>query len=154
MKLLVLEVSRGRTAWADTAAELYLERIRRFAPIEERQLKPAGRGVEAERARREEGARLLAATRGGDLIVALDERGESVDTFGFRDLLGRGELGGCKRMVFLLGGPFGHHGDTRRAADRVLTLSPMVLNHQVARVLLLEQIYRGFTLLRNIPYHH
>jgi 23S rRNA (pseudouridine1915-N3)-methyltransferase len=154
MKLLVLELTKGRTPWADTAAKDYLARIGRHARIEERQLKPAGRGVEPERARLQEGERILAALRPGDRLVVLDERGDSLDTMAFKDLLAEGERGGFRRLVFALGGPFGHHPSTRAKAHRVLTLSPMVLNHQVARVLLLEQIYRGFTLLRGIPYHH
>jgi 23S rRNA (pseudouridine1915-N3)-methyltransferase len=154
MKLLVLELTKGRTPWADRAAEDYLARIGRFASIEERKLKPAARGLDPERARLQEGERLLAAVQPGDHLVVLDERGESLDTLAFRDLLAQGERQGYRRMVFALGGPFGHHADTRARAQRVLTLSPMVLNHQVARVLLLEQIYRGFTLLRGIPYHH
>lgn len=154
MKLLVLELTKGRTPWADTAAADYLARIGRFAKIEERQLKPAPRGAPPERARMQEGERLLAALHPGDRLVVLDERGESLDTMAFRDLLAAGERGRIGRMVFALGGPFGHHPSTRAKAHRVVTLSPMVLNHQVARVLLLEQIYRGFTLLRGIPYHH
>jgi 23S rRNA (pseudouridine1915-N3)-methyltransferase len=154
MKLLILEVTRGRTPWADHAAEEYLKRIRRFARIEERQIKPAARGLPPERARLDEADRTLAALAPGDRLVVLDERGEGLDTMAFRDLLALGERGDFRRLVFALGGPYGHHESTRRRADTVLTLSPMVLNHQVARVLLLEQIYRGFTLIRGIPYHH
>jgi len=154
MKLLILEVSRGRTPWADSAAADYLARIGRFARVEERQLKPAARGMEPLKARTEEGKRLLAALRSGDRLVVLDERGKSLDTMAFRDLLGQGERGAYRRLVFALGGPFGHGEAIRKRADLVLTLSPMVLNHQIARVLLVEQIYRGFTLIRGIPYHH
>ncbi len=154
MKLLILEVTRGRTSWADTAAQDYLKRIGRFARVEERQLKPAARGVTPERARLDEGKRLLAAGRPGDRLVVLDERGVGLDTLAFRDLLAEGERGRYRRLVFAIGGPFGHHESTRAKADAVVALSPLVLNHQVARVLLLEQIYRGFTLIRGIPYHH
>ncbi len=154
MKLLILELSRGRTPWADEAASDYIKRIGRFAKIEERQLKPAPRGMPEDKARLTEGERLLKATRPGDRLIVLDERGEGCDTMAFRDLIAAGERGAYRRLVFLIGGPFGHHERTRAKAHRLLALSPMVLNHQIARVLLLEQIYRGFTLIRGIPYHH
>lgn len=154
MKLLVLGLTRGRTPWADSAAADYLGRIGRFARVEERQLKPAPRGKSPEWSRLDEGRRLLAASRPGDRLVVLDERGAGLDSFAFRDLLAEGERGLYQRLVFMLGGPFGHHEDTRARAHKLVSLSPMVLNHQVARVLLLEQIYRGFTLIRGIPYHH
>ncbi len=154
MKLLILEVTRGRTPWADSAAQDYLGRIARFARVEERQIKPAARGLPPERARLDEGRRLSAATKPGDRLVVLDERGVGLDTMAFRDLLAEGDQGLYQRLVFMLGGPFGHHEDTRGSAHKVVALSPLVLNHQVARVLLLEQIYRGFTLIRGIPYHH
>ncbi len=154
MQVLLAEIAKGRTPWADAAADDYLKRIKRYARIEERQLKPARSGLSPERARLDEAERLLAATKPGDLVVALDERGEAVDTMAFRDLIADGERGEYRRLVLLIGGPFGHHETVRRRAQRVMMLSPMVLNHQIARVLLLEQIYRGFTLLRGIPYHH
>lgn len=154
MKVLVLAVTRGRTPWADEAAGLYRERIGRMAHIEERALRPADPAGDVERVRQDEGRRLLAATRPGDLIVALDERGRELDTHGFRDLLAFGEQGTVRRLVFLLGGAHGHADGTRARADTLLALSPMVLNHQVARVVLLEQIYRGLTLLKGVPYHH
>jgi 23S rRNA (pseudouridine1915-N3)-methyltransferase len=154
MKLLILEVTRGRTPWADRAAVDYAKRIGRFAKIEERQLKPADRSLPPERARMDEAERSLQALRPGDRLVVLDERGEGLDTMAFRDLLAQGERGAFRRLVFALGGPHGHHASMREQAHTVLALSPMVLNHQVARVLLLEQIYRGFTLIRGIPYHH
>ncbi len=154
MQLLVLEVTKGRTPWADQAAALYTKRIARFTRVEERQLKPSGRGSQPERAALDESKRLWAGAKRRDFVVVVDERGMGLDTMGFRDLLARGERGQFERLVFMLGGAFGHHASSRDRADLVLSLAPMVLNHQVARVVLLEQLYRAFTLLRGIPYHH
>ncbi len=154
MQLLVLEVSKGRTPWADEAAALYLKRLKRFARVEERQLKPAGKGGEPGRAMLEESKRLWAGVAARDFVVVVDERGQGLDSLGYRDLLARGERGAYQRLVFMLGGAFGHHPSSRERARLVLSLAPMVLNHQVARVVLLEQLYRAYTLLRGIPYHH
>ena len=57
-------------------------------------------------------------------------------------------------VTFCIGGPFGHHADVRTRADVVLSLSKCVLNHQVARIMLLEQLYRAWTITRGEPYHH
>lgn len=59
-----------------------------------------------------------------------------------------------KSILFCIGGPYGHTEAVRDRADQVIRLSDLVLNHQVARVVLLEQIYRGWTIIRNEPYHH
>ncbi|MFH1469289.1 MAG: 23S rRNA (pseudouridine(1915)-N(3))-methyltransferase RlmH [Pseudomonadota bacterium] len=154
MRLLVLEVTRGRTPWADEAARLYLERIGRMARIEERSVRPADPARDVARAREDEGLRLLAGVRPGDHLVVLDERGAGLSTDGFRDLLALGDQPAVDRLVFLLGGAHGHAESTRARARTLLALSPLVLNHQVARVVLLEQIYRGLTLLKGVPYHH
>jgi 23S rRNA (pseudouridine1915-N3)-methyltransferase len=154
MRLVVLEVTRGRTPWADEAARLYLERIERMARIEERALRPADPGPDVARVREDEGRRLLAAVGPKDHVVVLDERGRGLDTEGFRALLARGDEAAVTRIVFLLGGAHGHAESTRARAQTLLSLSPLVLNHQVARVVLLEQIYRGLTLLKGVPYHH
>ncbi len=150
---MVVTVTRGRAAWADEGFDDYARRVRRWMPIEEVRLKPAS-GDDPAAARAGEGRAALALLKDGDLVVCLDERGRSLDTGGFRDLVERAGVQGYRRLVFLLGGPFGHDAAVRARADVVLALSPLVLNHQVARVLLAEQVYRALALVRGEPYHH
>ena len=103
-----------------------------------------------------EGQKVLGRLRGDDFVVALDERGKDLSSEGLAELLAE-PPGGAGRVVFLIGGPYGHSPEVReraRARGAVVRLSRMVLNHQVARLVALEQIYRGWTIIRGEKYHH
>jgi len=100
-----------------------------------------------------EGRRLLERIGPRDRLVVLDERGLAPDTPAFRDLLVEG-LGAEGRLWWAVGGSWGHDEAVRQRAWRVVRLSSLVMNHDLARVVLVEQIYRAFTLLHGVPYHH
>lgn len=101
----------------------------------------------------ETSARLLAQST-GCLRVALDERGESWSTRGFADWLGSLEsTGTVKCVAFLIGSADGHDDALRRSCDRVLALSSFTLQHELALVVLLEQLYRVASLRAGSPYH-
>ncbi len=154
MKLLFAMVSKGRCPWADEAAADYLKRIRRFHPSEELRLRPARHAGDLARARQDESKRLLARLRPGDQLVALDERGRGLSSEEFSSLIAEFADRGCRRLAFFVGGAHGHDEELRKRARAVLSLSPMVMNHQVARVVLLEQVYRALCIARGLPYHH
>ena len=86
--------------------------------------------------------------------VFLDERGREWTSEEFAEWLGEQALRGVRELVFLIGGPDGFSAAFRKEADVLLALSRMTLTHDWARPLLLEQIYRGFTILRGYPYPH
>ncbi len=87
-------------------------------------------------------------------LVLLDERGEHRDSLGFAALLEEGVRAGAQPLLFAIGGPYGHDDDVRARADRLVRLSDLVLNHAVARVVLVEQIYRACAIRTGSPYHH
>ncbi|MCB9664390.1 MAG: 23S rRNA (pseudouridine(1915)-N(3))-methyltransferase RlmH [Alphaproteobacteria bacterium] len=152
-KLRVLVVGRSSPGWADAAVKDYARRLDRLGGIEERAVKPERFTGDVEAVRAAEAARLLAAVGPRDRLVALDERGEDLDTHAFAALVTDGVAQGTG-LVFALGGPYGHGEAVRSRADRVVRLSSLVLNHEVARVLLFEQLYRAATLREGLPYHH
>jgi 23S rRNA (pseudouridine1915-N3)-methyltransferase len=99
-----------------------------------------------------EAARILARVGPRDGLVCLDERGERLDTPTFAAVLDALRQQGP--VVFAIGGPYGHGEAVRTRARRVIRLSDLVLNHALARVVLVEQVYRAITLLEGAPYHH
>jgi len=121
----------------------YLQRIRPLAPVGEVEIRDSDPAREG----REMVARLGSA-RGSELVVALDENGDDVTSADFAEL-----LGGHGSIAFLVGGADGLGPEARARADRNLRLSSMTLTHEMARVLLAEQIYRGLSILRGRPYH-
>ena len=135
--------------------ERYFNRIKHFFPIEIVEIAPErGRQSESDVAiMRAHSARLLRAIPAQGHVVALDERGRSLDSLKFAKSLERLTIDQPHGVIFVMGGDVGLDQSVRQRAGDVLSLSAMTLPHQLARVVLLEQIYRACTLMRNIPYH-
>ncbi|HET7434259.1 MAG TPA: 23S rRNA (pseudouridine(1915)-N(3))-methyltransferase RlmH [Thermoanaerobaculia bacterium] len=155
MKFRLIWAGSHADAEFGAAIERYLNRIKHFFPIE---LIP----VAAERGRqsqsdvaiiRAQSARLLAAIPDRGYTVVLDERGQQLDSLKFSSWLERLTIDNPHGVNFVIGGDAGLDETIRKRADKLLSLSAMTLPHQFARVILLEQIYRACTLMRNIPYH-
>ena len=123
--------------------EDYQKRIRPLTPLEIVEIKDGKPDKEA----REMIAR-LGSVGGQELVVAMDERGEDLTSEAFSKV-----LGAHGSISFLIGGPDGLRPATRERAARTIRLSSMTLTHEMARTLLLEQIYRGLSILRGKPYH-
>jgi len=154
VKIVLLRVGRGRTTWADEATADFSRRLGKALPFEERLLKPAPYKGDRAQVRRQEGARIRGAIKSGDRLVLLDERGTQPTTEGFAEWMSSAQRSGVRRLVFAIGGPYGHDPALRSEAWRVLALSKMVLNHELARVVLVEQLYRVSTILWGGQYHH
>jgi 23S rRNA (pseudouridine1915-N3)-methyltransferase len=137
------------------AAERYLNRIKHFFPAEVMEVAPErGRQARSDVAiMRAQSARLLAAIPDRGYTVVLDERGQLIDSLKFAKWVERLTIDSPHGVNFVVGGDTGFDETVRQRADKLLGLSPMTLPHQLVRVLLLEQIYRACTLMRNIPYH-
>ncbi len=144
MKWLIASIGRPRLAHARLGVEDYLSRSRRFAEVELLALRG---GTSAG-----EGRALLERTAGCHRLV-LDERGDRLTSREFARLIDGLEQTSVRRAAVLVGGADGHSADVRGQADRVLSLSSFTLQHELALVVLLEQIYRAYSILRGTPYH-
>jgi 23S rRNA (pseudouridine1915-N3)-methyltransferase len=155
MKLTLLWPRSIADAELASVADRYFNRIKHFFPIEIAEIAPErGRQSESDVAiMRAHSARLLRAIPAQGHVVALDERGRSLDSLKFAKWLERLTIDQPHGVIFVMGGDVGLDQSVRQRADDVLSLSAMTLPHQLARVVLLEQIYRACTLMRNIPYH-
>lgn len=148
----VLTVGRSRCDWADAAVADYGRRLRRHGGVDEEPVKAETFRGDVSAVRDAEGGRLLARMGPRDQLVVLDERGAALDSEAFAALVDEGRQRGT--VVFALGGAYGHASATRDAAWKVVRLSDLVMNHEVARVVLFEQLYRAMMLLSGAPYHH
>jgi 23S rRNA (pseudouridine1915-N3)-methyltransferase len=135
------------------AAQHYLDLLRPLMTVSVREVKEVSlRGRSEGEVLREEGKRLLAAWPQAPVVSALAVDGRSADTHAFADLLQRAfERGGAG---FVIGGSLGLAAEARERADGALSLSALTLPHQLARVVLLEQLFRAGKILRGEPYHH
>lgn len=89
-----------------------------------------------------------------DQLILLDENGKEFNSFGFSDFFQKKMNSGIKTLVFVIGGPYGFSDEVYQKAQGKVALSQMTFSHQMVRLFVIEQIYRGFTILNNEPYHH
>lgn len=153
MKLRVLWIGKTQQEWVRSGIEEYATRIRRYFPLEIGEAREE-KGALEESKRERECARLEKFLPKGVRLVLLDERGTEMTSPEFAGYLGQFRDGGISELAFAIGGAYGFSEAFRARADRIVSLSRMTFTHQMARVFLLEQIYRGCTILNREPYHH
>lgn len=112
------------------------------------------KSLSARQQNRGEGERILALLGEGDCVVLLDERGEELRSIEFAQWIGKRMASGLRRLVFVIGGPYGFSEEVYARADYRISLSRMTFSHQIVRAIFAEQLYRAFSILGNEPYHH
>lgn len=156
MKIQLLQVGKTRFDFIRMGMEEYSRRISRYVDFTVETI-PDLKGTASrtqEMMRQEEGKRILKSLDTANHVVLLDERGKDPDSFEFARFLEKQMLASVKSLVFVIGGAYGFTDEVYRRGDMQLSLSNMTFSHQVIRLLFLEQLYRGFTILRGEPYHH
>ena len=155
MKLKILWIGKTKSAPIRALSEDYLERIRRTTPCEIIEIRDPAKGRTPRAAERIqlEGEDIARQLPKSAAIVALDETGTQYASEEFARWLETEQNNGTKEMVFIVGGPDGLSRDIAGRARQVFSLGKMTWTHEMCRVLLLEQIYRAFCILRKIPYH-
>jgi 23S rRNA (pseudouridine1915-N3)-methyltransferase len=153
VRLVVAAVGKPRDRHLAAAIEEYETRAARYWPLVVAEVREAsGRGVSASDARRREGERLLERVPAGALVVACDERGDRLTSAEFATLL-TSTRDAARDVAFVVGGAYGLDDAVRRTASRSLQLAPWTLPHELARLVLAEQLYRAGTIARGEPYH-
>ncbi|MDO1500280.1 23S rRNA (pseudouridine(1915)-N(3))-methyltransferase RlmH [Winogradskyella maritima] len=104
--------------------------------------------------REKEGQLILDKTSTSDVLILLDENGKQLDSVAFANYLQKHMNSGIKNLIFVIGGPYGFSDAVYQRANGKLSLSKMTFSHQMVRLFFIEQLYRGFTILKNEPYHH
>jgi len=156
VKLKLVCVGKLAEAWQREAAADYAGRLQRYFPLEIIELKEekGGRKGDITGLLRREGERILEKVPEQSLLVVLDERGRDLSSEQLAEKLGEEMLHGGRDWCLVIGGPYGLDSAIKQRADLQLSLSKMTFTHQMARLFLLEQLYRGSTILRNEPYHN
>jgi 23S rRNA (pseudouridine1915-N3)-methyltransferase len=153
VKITLAAVGQRQPPWADAAIEDFIKRFPPGFSVTIREIKAETRtGQPVERILAAEAQRLRAAIPPAAIVVALDERGQDWTTAHFARQLGQWR-DASEAVAFAIGGPDGLAADFKRDARQLLRLSSMTLPHALARLLLVEQIYRAWSLLANHPYH-
>lgn len=153
MRIEIIAVDRLRAPWARDALHTYLERIGRYCEVERRTVKPSRR--EGRVGLEEEGGRILKRVDSTPraTVVALDPSGRGLPSSEWANMLRRWMNEGADGASFVVGGADGLSEGVLAAADEVLSLGPQTLAHELAQVVLAEQLYRAWTIVRGEPYH-
>ena len=153
MRLVVAVVGKPRDRHLAAAIDDYETRAARYWPLEIVEVREAsGRGVSADITRAREGERLLERVPPAALVVACDERGDRLTSAEFARFLADAR-DRARDVVFVVGGAFGLPDAVRSRAARTIQLAPFTLPHELARLVLSEQLYRAGTIVRGEPYH-
>ena len=146
MKINLIVVGKLKEKFLVDGVAEYLKRLKKFASVEVREI-PECRTVE------EEGQKILSLAGQNSWLCVLDVSGAALTSEEFAKKISELNLNGTSNLTFAIGGAFGLSEELRRAAAFRLSLSKMTLTHQMARLILTEQIYRAFKINRNEPYH-
>lgn len=155
MKHRLICVGKLNETWQRDAVNEYADRVKRYFPLDIIELKEEQGGRKGDTAGllKREGKRILEKVPARDFLVALDERGNNLGSVQLADLLSAEMLHSGRNWCLVIGSSLGLDPQVCKRADLILSLSKMTFTHQMARVLLLEQLYRSCTIIRNEPYH-
>lgn len=156
MNIQLLTIGKTKNKNIADGIEEYLKRLRRYVPyeiIEIPDLKNSGRMTREEQ-KEAEGHLILNKLSPGDYLILLDERGRQYTSIEFAGKLETILSSGKKKLIFAVGGPYGFSKSVYDRANELLSLSKMTFNHEMVRLFITEQVYRGMTILKGEPYHH
>ena len=153
MKLRFVWVGKTKSAPVKELIREYLDRVARFATVDVTELRDRNDvGGDPQRIIDKEGEDILSSTASAGYLIAMDQRGQEMDSIKLAELIERHRVAGTKQITFVIGGHLGLSDAVRDRAQLLLALSRMTLTHDLARVLLIEQVYRAFTIIHNLPY--
>ncbi|MFM9948897.1 MAG: 23S rRNA (pseudouridine(1915)-N(3))-methyltransferase RlmH [Saprospiraceae bacterium] len=156
MKVEFWFIGKTNETYLETGIGIYEKRLRRYLPFQMQCLpdvRQAG-NLAPEQLKTKEGEAILCKIKSEDLLVLLDEKGQSFTSEGFARYVEQQLSGSKHRLIFLVGGAYGFSWEVYQRADAKLALSAMTFSHQMVRLFFLEQLYRAMTILRGEPYHN
>lgn len=153
MKLRFVWIGKTKRAPIKELIRDYLTRIGKFTKVEVTELRDRNDvGGDPRRIIDKEGEDILLRAGSAPFLIAMDERGSELDSAKLASLIDKHLSAGTKQMTFVIGGYCGLSDAVRKRADFVLSLSRMTLPHELARVVLVEQVYRAFAIINDLPY--
>jgi 23S rRNA (pseudouridine1915-N3)-methyltransferase len=151
MKLRVVWIGKTRSKELSALIDDFLERLKRFVPVEVTEIRDPRAGDDQRQVAAEE-ERLLAALDTGDRVVVLDVEGQTWSSKQLSQFLDKHLKSDPRRLTFVIGGYFGVGDKVRKRAERLWSLSPLTFTHEMSRMILAEQLYRAMCILKNHPY--
>lgn len=156
MKILLLQIDKTQDAYLEQGIGIYLKRLKNYIQLDVKsiQVSKSIRQRSAGEQKTEEAKLLLEEFKPDDEIILLDENGKDINSMQFAELLQKKQNASVKRLVFVIGGPYGFDDAVYKKAKVRISLSKMTFSHQMVRLFFVEQLYRAYTILKGEKYHH
>jgi 23S rRNA (pseudouridine1915-N3)-methyltransferase len=158
MKFTFLTIGKIKEKWMRQGIEEYLKRLSPMAKVEilspdEERMPENPSPALKEKVMEKEGDKLLKYLKDEDFLILLDLKGQPVTSEGLAEILQKKMVAGTSHFFFMIGGPYGNGENIRKRADLKISISAMTFTHQMARLILAEQVYRAMKIIRHEPYH-
>ncbi len=156
MKITLAVIGKTEVGFVRQGIEEYVKRLKHYVTFDIRYIGDVKttRGMTEAAQKAAEGRALLATLETGDHVVLLDEHGTERTSVDYSQWLQRRMASGSKRLVFVVGGPYGFSPEVYSRANEMISMSKMTFPHELVRLICVEQLYRAFTILKHEPYHH
>ena len=156
MKIELFVVGKTNHNYLSPGIEDYLKRINRYIQFSIRCISDAKntKNLSQQQQKNAEGQNILVAIDNSDYVVLLDEHGKEYKSIEFASLIDKKMQTVAKRLVFVVGGPYGFSEDVYKRANEKISLSKMTFPHDLIRLIFVEQLHRAFSILNHEPYHH
>ena len=156
MKIELAVIGKTSIGYLKQGIDEYINRLKHYVPFEIKYIDDIKntKNISEDQQKRTEGAKILSLLDKSDFVVLLDEHGKEYTSIQYSSYIQKRMLSGAKKVVFVIGGPYGFSQEVYDRANDKISFSKMTFNHEMIRLIFTEQLYRAYTIINHEPYHH
>lgn len=156
MKIELAVIGKTSIGYLKQGIDEYIKRLKHYVPFEIKYIDDIKntKNISEDQQKRTEGAKILSLLNKSDFVVLLDEHGKEYTSMQYSSYIQKRMLSGAKKVVFVIGGPYGFSQEVYDRANDKISFSKMTFNHEMIRLIFMEQLYRAYTIINHEPYHH
>ncbi len=156
MKIELAVIGKTSIGYLKQGIDEYIKRLKHYVPFEIKYIDDIKntKNISEDQQKRTEGAKILSLLDKSDFVVLLDEHGKEYTSVQYSSYIQKRMLSGAKKVVFVIGGPYGFSQEVYDRANDKISFSKMTFNHEMIRLIFTEQLYRAYTIINHEPYHH
>lgn len=156
MKIELAVIGKTSIGYLKQGIDEYIKRLKHYVPFEIKYIDDIKntKNISEDQQKRTEGAKILSLLDKSDFVVLLDEHGKEYTSVQYSSYIQKRMLSGVKKVVFVIGGPYGFSQEVYDRANDKISFSKMTFNHEMIRLIFTEQLYRAYTIINHEPYHH
>lgn len=156
MKIELAVIGKTSIGYLKQGIDEYIKRLKHYVPFEIKYIDDIKntKNISEDQQKRTEGAKILSQLDKSDFVVLLDEHGKEYTSMQYSSYIQKRMLSGVKKVVFVIGGPYGFSQEVYDRANDKISFSKMTFNHEIIRLIFTEQLYRAYTIINHEPYHH